>query len=63
MTDDREKDMAIRQALLMQVDAIERRWGISPTTAEIRKEDKAARKAEGASYGQHERRICGIMDR
>lgn len=46
MTDDREKDMAIRQALLMQVDAIERRWGISPTTAEIRKEDKAARKAE-----------------
>lgn len=31
----------MRQALLMQLDAIERKLGISPTTAEIRKLVKA----------------------
>jgi hypothetical protein len=29
--------IAMRQALLMQLDAIERRLGISPTTAELRR--------------------------
>jgi len=37
---DRDMWCAIRQALLLQVDAIERRLGISPRTAEIRKQAK-----------------------
>jgi hypothetical protein len=32
--------MALRQSLLMQLDALERLLGISPTTAEIRREMK-----------------------
>jgi hypothetical protein len=32
--------LAMRQALLMQLDAIERRLGISPTTAELRRASK-----------------------
>jgi hypothetical protein len=32
--------MSLRQALLMQLDALERLLGISPTTAEIRREMK-----------------------
>jgi len=34
---------AIRQALLMMVDAIERIRGMSPTTAQIREQYKAAK--------------------
>lgn len=34
----REMWVAIRQALLMIVDAIERAFGISPRTAELRKQ-------------------------
>jgi hypothetical protein len=34
---DHEFWMAIRQALLMALDALERKLGISPTTAQIRK--------------------------
>lgn len=39
---DPDKDfwMGIRQALLMQLDMIERRLGITPTTAELRKNAK-----------------------
>jgi len=37
--------MAIRQALLMILDAIERRLSINPRTAEIRKERKEAKAA------------------
>jgi len=37
--------LAIRQALLMMLDAIERRLSIQPRTAEIRKERKAAKAA------------------
>ena len=42
MTDDaaRRHDLNIRQALLMIVDSIERRWGM-PRTAELRKQLKA----------------------
>lgn len=36
----RENMMLMRQALLMQLDAIERMLGISPRTAELRKEMK-----------------------
>lgn len=35
--DSKELWVAIRQALLMIVDAIEKQWGISPTTSEMRK--------------------------
>lgn len=38
---DRSFWISMRQALLMQLDAIERKLGISPTTAEIRKLVKA----------------------
>ncbi len=37
---DRELWGLMRQALLARVDAIERRLGISPTTAELRREHK-----------------------
>ena len=37
---DRETWHAIRQGLLGQVDAIERRLGISPRTAELRRREK-----------------------
>lgn len=37
MIDDREFWMIIRRALLLFVDAIERRWEISPRTSETRK--------------------------
>lgn len=40
---DRDFWCAVRQGLLMQVDAIERRLGISPRTAEIRKQNKPER--------------------
>jgi len=36
MTDD-ELHTGLRQILLALLDILERRWGISPTTAEIRK--------------------------
>ena len=39
-TDDRKLLMDQRQALLMQVDAIERRLEIEPTTADLRKKAK-----------------------
>jgi hypothetical protein len=38
MTISREFMVALRQALLMIVDAIERELGISPRTAELRKQ-------------------------
>jgi hypothetical protein len=34
---DNEFWMLIRQSLLLIVDAIERKWGIKPSTSEIRK--------------------------
>lgn len=34
---DREYALQQRQGLLLQVDALERRWGISPRTSELRK--------------------------
>lgn len=34
---DREFDLAIRRARLLEIDAIERRHGISPRTAELRR--------------------------
>ena len=34
---DTEFWLAVRQALLMLIDAIERRWQIAPRTAELRK--------------------------
>jgi len=37
---DRELWLAIRQALLMVVDAIERSLGIEPRTSVLRKEDR-----------------------
>jgi hypothetical protein len=37
MADERTLWLAIRQAILMIVDAIERSLGISPTTAELRR--------------------------
>jgi hypothetical protein len=40
----REYLMMLRTALLMQLDALERLLGISPTTAEIRKEQRALQK-------------------
>lgn len=43
MTTEREFWEALRKSLLDQVDAIERRLGISPTTAEIRKANKEGR--------------------
>jgi len=36
----------IRQAVLAALDAIERRWGFSPTTAEIRKTEREQRRAK-----------------
>jgi hypothetical protein len=39
-TEDREFWMCVRQALLMMLDALERRLGISPRTAELRKETR-----------------------
>ena len=36
MTEDRDLWLAIRQGLLLIVGAIERRFGISPTTKELR---------------------------
>lgn len=41
MDPDRDTWVAMRQALLAQVDAIERRLGISPRTAELRQRQKA----------------------
>lgn len=38
---DREFWMAIRQALLMALDALERMLGVSPRTAELRKLGKS----------------------
>lgn len=40
MTPGREFWVAVRQALLMLVDALERELGISPRTAELRKQNK-----------------------
>lgn len=40
MTPTREFWVAVRQALLMLVDALERELGISPRTAELRKTAK-----------------------
>jgi len=40
----RELALAVRQALLMIVDALERWLGISPTTSEIRKQERQTRK-------------------
>lgn len=40
MTPTREFWVAVRQALLMLVDALERELGISPRTAELRKDRK-----------------------
>ena len=40
MTVSRELWIAVRQALLMVVDAIERELGIAPRTAELRKDAK-----------------------
>lgn len=37
---DRDLWLAIRQAFLLLVDAIERRWGICPRTSEIRRAAK-----------------------
>jgi len=37
MTDDREFWMLIRQGLLLIIDALERKLGISPRTSELRK--------------------------
>jgi hypothetical protein len=37
---DYETDMAQRQCLLNWIDILERKWGISPRTAEIRKINK-----------------------
>ena len=37
---DREFWLAIRQAILMLLDALERRWEITPRTAELRKARK-----------------------
>lgn len=34
---DKQRDLALRRGYLQIIDAIERRWGISPTTAELRK--------------------------
>jgi len=41
--DEREFWMAVRQALLMVLDALERRLGIEPRTAELRREVKRSR--------------------
>lgn len=35
------RDMALRQARLLEIDAIERFWGITPRTAELRSWYKA----------------------
>jgi hypothetical protein len=37
---DYEADMAQRQCLLNWIDILERKWGVSPRTAEIRKNNK-----------------------
>ena len=37
---DYEADMAQRQCLLNWIDILERKWGVSPRTAEIRKISK-----------------------
>jgi len=34
---DREFWILVRQALLMLIDSIERKWGINPRTSELRK--------------------------
>ena len=49
--------MAIRQALLMILDAIERRLSINPRTAEIRKERKEAK----AARKERDVRIGGLL--
>jgi len=36
----------IRQAILAALDAIEKRWGFSPTTAEIRKQERERRRQD-----------------
>lgn len=41
--EDRAFWMAVRQALLMLLDALERRMGISPRTAELRRDLRAAK--------------------
>jgi len=41
---DREFWLAVRQAVLMFLDALERWQGIEPRTAQLRKENKATRK-------------------
>lgn len=41
---DRARDMSLRQAYLAAVDAIERRWAVSPTTSELRKDMQRAKK-------------------
>lgn len=38
---DKQRDLALRRGYLQIIDAIERRWGISPTTAELRKQSPA----------------------
>ncbi|UYN89904.1 MAG: hypothetical protein KIT08_01375 [Anaerolineales bacterium] len=34
---DKQRDLTLRKGYLQIIDAIERRWGISPTTAELRR--------------------------
>jgi hypothetical protein len=40
--EDREFWMCVRQALLMLLDALERKLGIAPRTAELRKTERRA---------------------
>jgi hypothetical protein len=42
----REFWMAVRQAVLMFLDALERELGLTPRTAELRREKKAERKRQ-----------------
>ena len=43
---DYEYDMAQRQCLLNWIDILERKWGLSPRTAEIRKNNRRKDKDE-----------------
>ena len=45
-SDDRELLLAMRRNRLQEVDALERRLGIAPRTAELREEKKKEKKAD-----------------